>query len=143
MPSSAWKKDVCRSEEHTSELQSLTNLVCRLLLEKTDDQGRGHPMNIDDICRKMSVGCRVNVFSAMTSGAGTQPQRGAFGEDPILNQALSTLGAEWSEWSSGYEASFLDYQRQYGRSPGGAAPGGMTHQLKWLDTHPSPDPEYT
>src|SRR5438046_7814805 len=24
---------VCRSEEHTSELQSLTNLVCRLLLE--------------------------------------------------------------------------------------------------------------
>src|SRR5438046_6208462 len=26
--------DVRRSEEHTSELQSLTNLVCRLLLEK-------------------------------------------------------------------------------------------------------------
>src|ERR1019366_10325326 len=25
-----------RSEEHTSELQSLTNLVCRLLLEKTE-----------------------------------------------------------------------------------------------------------
>mgnify|MGYP006992693542 CR=1 FL=1 len=25
---------VCRSEEHTSELQSLVNLVCRLLLEK-------------------------------------------------------------------------------------------------------------
>src|SRR5262249_62040893 len=28
---SAWRG---RSEEHTSELQSLTNLVCRLLLEK-------------------------------------------------------------------------------------------------------------
>src|SRR5438093_2075256 len=26
--------EVSRSEEHTSELQSLTNLVCRLLLEK-------------------------------------------------------------------------------------------------------------
>src|SRR5438093_9561410 len=26
--------DAVRSEEHTSELQSLTNLVCRLLLEK-------------------------------------------------------------------------------------------------------------
>src|SRR5438046_3863492 len=26
--------DLDRSEEHTSELQSLTNLVCRLLLEK-------------------------------------------------------------------------------------------------------------
>src|SRR3989339_1729765 len=38
MPSSAWKKKMSsRSEEHTSELQSLTNLVCRLLLEKTLD----------------------------------------------------------------------------------------------------------
>src|SRR5437016_10991268 len=27
-------RDTSRSEEHTSELQSLTNLVCRLLLEK-------------------------------------------------------------------------------------------------------------
>src|SRR5438046_6058283 len=27
-----------RSEEHTSELQSLTNLVCRLLLEKKKDR---------------------------------------------------------------------------------------------------------
>src|SRR5262249_60132562 len=35
-----------RSEEHTSELQSLTNLVCRLLLEKkkntTDHQQQQH-----------------------------------------------------------------------------------------------------
>src|SRR5437016_10730513 len=29
-----------RSEEHTSELQSLTNLVCRLLLEKKKDKVR-------------------------------------------------------------------------------------------------------
>ena len=29
----SWPEAV-RSEEHTSELQSLTNLVCRLLLEK-------------------------------------------------------------------------------------------------------------
>src|SRR5438093_2590087 len=29
-----WRKRQTRSEEHTSELQSLTNLVCRLLLEK-------------------------------------------------------------------------------------------------------------
>src|SRR5437016_8029411 len=28
------KDELWRSEEHTSELQSLTNLVCRLLLEK-------------------------------------------------------------------------------------------------------------
>src|SRR5258706_9901281 len=31
--SAAWITE-SRSEEHTSELQSLTNLVCRLLLEK-------------------------------------------------------------------------------------------------------------
>src|SRR5438046_3569035 len=31
-----------RSEEHTSELQSLTNLVCRLLLEKKKRRRRRH-----------------------------------------------------------------------------------------------------
>src|SRR5438045_4872159 len=29
-----WAQDIERSEEHTSELQSLRHLVCRLLLEK-------------------------------------------------------------------------------------------------------------
>src|SRR5258706_5163237 len=32
-----------RSEEHTSELQSLTNLVCRLLLEKKNTTNRRRP----------------------------------------------------------------------------------------------------
>src|SRR3989339_1623385 len=36
MPSSGVQTCALRSEEHTSELQSLTNLVCRLLLEKND-----------------------------------------------------------------------------------------------------------
>src|SRR5574341_340641 len=38
-----WKslRDGNRSEEHTSELQSPTNLVCRLLLEKKKKQGKG------------------------------------------------------------------------------------------------------
>src|SRR2546430_11916857 len=31
-----------RSEEHTSELQSQSNLVCRLLLEKKNAPRRGH-----------------------------------------------------------------------------------------------------
>src|SRR5258706_3529181 len=31
-----------RSEEHTSELQSLTNLVCRLLLEKKNSNNLGY-----------------------------------------------------------------------------------------------------
>src|SRR5688572_32740889 len=33
-PSSLSMVQICRSEEHTSELQSQSNLVCRLLLEK-------------------------------------------------------------------------------------------------------------
>src|SRR5438093_8474984 len=37
-----------RSEEHTSELQSLTNLVCRLLLEKKKKQ---HTKNHDTALR--------------------------------------------------------------------------------------------
>src|SRR5437899_6150901 len=34
-----------RSEEHTSELQSLRHLVCRLLLEKKNDKISGHYTN--------------------------------------------------------------------------------------------------
>src|SRR2546430_4108292 len=33
----------CRSEEHTSELQSQSNLVCRLLLEKKKHRARPRP----------------------------------------------------------------------------------------------------
>ena len=36
-------RPVGRSEEHTSELQSLTNLVCRLLLEKKNTFLSSHP----------------------------------------------------------------------------------------------------
>ena len=35
-----------RSEEHTSELQSLTNLVCRLLLEKKNKKTQHKKTNI-------------------------------------------------------------------------------------------------
>src|SRR5437899_8131342 len=34
VPRQCWKQRKQRSEEHTSELQSLRHLVCRLLLEK-------------------------------------------------------------------------------------------------------------
>src|SRR2546427_6294014 len=44
MPSSAGKR---RSEEHTSELQSQSNLVCRLLLEKKKK-------NIDQISTRLN-----------------------------------------------------------------------------------------
>src|SRR2546426_6490191 len=38
------KGGVRRSEEHTSELQSPCNLVCRLLLEKKKTKPLGHPL---------------------------------------------------------------------------------------------------
>src|SRR2546428_1634889 len=34
----------CRSEEHTSELQSRSDLVCRLLLEKKKKNSRSHEL---------------------------------------------------------------------------------------------------
>src|SRR2546430_13109662 len=37
-----------RSEEHTSELQSQSNLVCRLLLEKKKNKNRYPPINYTD-----------------------------------------------------------------------------------------------
>src|SRR2546430_12557748 len=36
----SWRQLLVRSEEHTSELQSQSNLVCRLLLEKKRHNGR-------------------------------------------------------------------------------------------------------
>src|SRR2546430_10942138 len=35
---------LCRSEEHTSELQSQSNLVCRLLLEKKKKKEHSNPI---------------------------------------------------------------------------------------------------
>src|SRR5438093_4478309 len=42
-------KTPARSEEHTSELQSLTNLVCRLLLEKKKKKKKQTNRNIPNI----------------------------------------------------------------------------------------------
>src|SRR5690606_24100847 len=40
-----WNMNIFRSEEHTSELQSRENLVCRLLLEKKKTNHRTRYMN--------------------------------------------------------------------------------------------------
>src|SRR5205807_9943234 len=50
---------IARSEEHTSELQSPCNLVCRLLLEKkkkTDIQRSGYLHNLTTPCMS-PIGC--------------------------------------------------------------------------------------
>src|SRR2546430_9219783 len=49
--SSEWTYSA-RSEEHTSELQSQSNLVCRLLLEKTYEKARsGSPRRLATVPR--------------------------------------------------------------------------------------------
>src|SRR2546430_10134417 len=53
----------CRSEEHTSELQSQSNLVCRLLLEKKNKNPQHMYMYVsfsvellaDDVCIGLSA----------------------------------------------------------------------------------------
>src|SRR3989339_359856 len=45
-----------RSEEHTSELQSLTNLVCRLLLEKKRARSEEHTSELQSLT---NLACRL------------------------------------------------------------------------------------
>src|SRR2546427_7072971 len=44
-----------RSEEHTSELQSQSNLVCRLLLEKKKKKTRRQDTRIDATCKTNTI----------------------------------------------------------------------------------------
>src|SRR3989440_432788 len=65
MPSSAcdWSSDVCssdRSEEHTSELQSRSDLVCRLLLEKKKHTSELQSRS-DLVCRLL-LGQKKNTY---------------------------------------------------------------------------------
>src|SRR2546426_8996307 len=51
-----------RSEEHTSELQSPCNLVCRLLLEKKKKSRRqNHHCQRRDLCESMHIGERISL----------------------------------------------------------------------------------
>src|SRR2546430_5268206 len=66
-----------RSEEHTSELQSQSNLVCRLLLEKKKPQphaeaGRGTPGG----ARPVHARCDRRRMSEKRPAAARQPRRG-------------------------------------------------------------------
>src|SRR2546427_4980748 len=50
---------VCRSEEHTSELQSQSNLVCRLLLEKKKER-----LNYIQRSKSISAVCYIVLFAS-------------------------------------------------------------------------------
>src|SRR5258706_2943506 len=62
-----------RSEEHTSELQSLTNIVCRLLLEIKNARLVGatrdsHKLNVREIEKLRPVGGQLLAFSQVFDG---------------------------------------------------------------------------
>src|SRR2546430_6958508 len=48
----------CRSEEHTSELQSQSNLVCRLLLEKKNSHVSRFPKS--PVCRTIRISTSIS-----------------------------------------------------------------------------------
>src|SRR3954462_5006779 len=81
MPSSACKKSTLRSEEHTSELQSHDKLVCRLLLEKTEE------------LREVRLGPKAP--GAVRDGAGVSV-RGRFRSCPRLKAPSPAFGVRVS-----------------------------------------------
>src|SRR2546430_6467778 len=60
-----------RSEEHTSELQSQSNLVCRLLLEKNKGKGQVKPASFIDIANLEEVNASVDAMRAALLGSAT------------------------------------------------------------------------
>src|ERR1039457_822666 len=61
---SSWQPPRCRSEEHTSELQSPCNLVCRLVLEKKQDR-KSTRLNSSHLVSSYAVFClkKINISS--------------------------------------------------------------------------------
>src|SRR5438046_6817530 len=57
--SETWRRGR-RSEEHTSELQSLTNLVCRLLLEKKKKKEHQHTVEQDELRHVLATVDKLN-----------------------------------------------------------------------------------
>src|SRR5437660_4764948 len=69
-PRPAWRAGhnaTCRSEEHTSELQSRGHLVCRLLLEKKKKQDRIKKAQIRRKHRDQAGKCETKRDAAITS----------------------------------------------------------------------------
>src|ERR1022692_3017207 len=67
-PTSLWPTTPSRSEEHTSELQSPCNLVCRLLLEKTNKQHAPHNTLLAPENRVPRLPARSAAAGALVSG---------------------------------------------------------------------------
>src|SRR3954462_217291 len=63
-----WSSDVCRSEEHTSELQSHDNLVCRLLLVKKKLDRKSTRLNSSHTIISYAVFCLKKKYRDLPMG---------------------------------------------------------------------------
>src|SRR6266700_7159864 len=59
-PARVCESELCSSEEHTSELQSRENLVCRLLLEKKKSTSSRRPHAATDSIDSVSAALRAS-----------------------------------------------------------------------------------
>src|SRR2546430_3323668 len=75
--SATWSVCATRSEEHTSELQSQSNLVCRLLLEKKKKKSSFlvSPLLEDRICSTISCVSALDVRALLALTAGPDSMR--------------------------------------------------------------------
>src|ERR1035438_10721506 len=64
-------KSAARSEEHTSELQSLRHLVCRLLLEKKNRDRKSTRLNSSHLGISYAVSCLKKIYG-MSLNRGTR-----------------------------------------------------------------------
>src|SRR5262249_52323212 len=104
----------CRSEEHTSELQSLTNLVCRLLLEKKTQMA-----NSEDVLKELDPPEAVEIIAVVVNAKRA--------ERAIKTEAVRTLGFPYS-----LSPTFLRNNHRQNRE-------AALHQLHSFPTQPSSD----
>src|SRR2546430_10784964 len=68
-PPTAWRRSArTRSEEHTSELQSQSNLVCRLLLEKKKHETTDEAQLAASLSRHRRALCAHLLATVLTRG---------------------------------------------------------------------------
>src|SRR3989475_7082179 len=84
-----------RSEEHTSELQSQSNLVCRLLLEKKKRPDPAHSQREREHSTPPSaVAARIMTASATTT-SGITTHRECY-RDKTTSRSACPRGTSWS-----------------------------------------------
>src|SRR3954462_1685658 len=86
MPSSACQTSALRSEEHTSELQSHDNFVCRLLVEKKKAELLGWSAALTWSVSPLGVSRRRRRLRRLRSVVAAAPPRNVFFNDTATTE---------------------------------------------------------